>query len=652
MGGDYSQGNLVPEKTLNDNELLPNKRTCQQLVGTLLNEDPAFAAELRAATGCTSYVENGKTVTGCSFSTSLSAYFERNTPYLWEGKVSLYVQDVYASWTCNVLESDNAYKKACCNTASPQFIVGTDPRTGQVFDPNSCDPNWCLSDPSGYCSTTFDECAGVSPCNRHWFLSNIPLPSTDLMINSLTLLPTNSFVAKKGLRCNDWYTETVKQAIQRTTLLQGATERVISMMNTISGFCGSPEFRGQGECSCYNGYISHGVPWERADSGDTLEFQYKTRNNEDIYQPFIVAQDGVGQIRRYDAFCSQQGNPSFSAPLSFSDNGTFITYSNVCSTTTPYSDKEYPYPTINPAKSIRSLTNFGDVVNYEPTDPSGNSLLGQIETFPMPMHCWLPACVAEGVPDTAVFRNLWALGVRPCPPICYQVSAGDSIAIGGSGAADAHIHSNFVSCDFGYTNSVFPFAYPAACRAISVDVPAYFQGVFTIPFTYPSLDISSVLVTTSLSAYTNAFPVIGIVDGGVAHYSISDKLIDKYNPYDPHVFNLSVSIDVTQEEPFSSFLADIIVSNNTYEFDSIIVKVSVWGSGTSARGPAFSTGCCDPQFGNLCSPTPEEQLGTQFMVLGDGRALSFFGQSITPPASNLVLTRETLDASGARNRNL
>jgi hypothetical protein len=185
---------------------------------------------------------------------------------------------------------------------------------------------------------------------------------------------------------------------------------------------------------------------------------------------------------------------------------------------------------------------------------------------------------------------------------------------------------------------------------MSVDVPANYQGVFTIPFTYASLDISSTLVTTSLSAYTNAFPMIGIVDGGVSHYSVSDKLLEKYNLDPLSVYNLSVSIDATKVDPFSSILADIIVSNNTNEFDAIYLKVSVWGSDTNSRGPAFSSGCCDPLFGEGCAPLPGEQLGAHFMSLADGRSLSFFGQAITPPPSNLTLTRAMLDANGARNR--
>ena len=652
-GGHYTQGGVVANDA-SGNSLVPNKSSCNELVYTLLNHND-FASTFTEQTGCTTYRDtNGSLTTGCEFTTNSSSYFKTFS----DGAAGTLVQDVIASWTCSVTASDPVYKQACCNVGSPNLLTGTDPRTGEAFQNEACDPSWCLSDPLGACANAFQECDAISPCHRHYFLSNIPFPSSDLMVNSLTLLPTNSFTPIKGVRCNDWYTETVKQAIQRTTLWTGVTEvtqRVVSVMNTISGFCGDPKYRGQGECSCFNGYLSHAVPWSNADSGDNLEYQYKTRLGETIYQPFIVSQDAVGQIRRYDAYCADPGNPSFSAPLSFSDHGTWVTYSNVCSTTAPYSEIETQsaFPTINPAKSIRSLTNYGDVVNYEPTDGAGDSLLGVIETFPMPLHCWLPACVAEGVPDTAVFRNLWALGVQPCPSICYQVASGDQVSIGGSGAANAHIHDNFVSCDFGYKNSVFPFAYPPACRAMTVDVPANYIGGFTIPFTYGSLDISSTFVTTSLSAVVNSFPMVALVNDTIRTYSITDKIIQKYDPTNTdvqNVFNLSISIDATHVDPFSSVLSQIVVANNTHEFDSILLKVTVWGSASNARGPAFSTGCCDPTFGNACTPIFSEQVGTPLMTLSDGRVLSFFGQPIVPPPSTVRLTTATLFASGARNR--
>ena len=643
MGGQYVQGGVVGNDA-SGHSLVSGKNSCQELVDTLLNTN-GNASSMAVALGCTPYGDfSGHSSTGCLFSTEPAAHFKTYS----EGSTPTLVENVIAVWTCTVQASDPIYRTACCNVASSNLITGIDPLSGESFQPTACDPSWCLSDPLGMCSSTFDVCDATSPCNRHYFLSNIPLPSSDVMVNALKLLPTNSFTPIKGIRCNDWYAETVRQAVQRTTLLTDrATSRVVSMMNTISGFCGDPKYRGQGECACFNGYVSHGVPWSNADSGDSLEYQYTNDN----YQPFIVSQDATGQIRRYDAYCSIMGHPSFSAPLSFSNHGTWITYSNVCSTTAPYSTAETQsaYPTINPAKSIRSLTNYGDVVNYKPTD--GNNGLSEIETFPLPMHCWLPSCVAEGVPDTAVFRNLWALGVQPCPPICYQVASGDSIAIGGSGAADAHIHDNFVSCDFGYTNSVFPFSYPAACRAMTLDVPANYQGYLYIPFTYASFDISSKFITTSLSAYTNAYPMIALVNNTTLTYSITDQLIDKYDPLysNPRsVFQLSVSIDATYVQPFSSVLAEITVANTTHEFDSIVLKVSVWGSDTNARGPAFSSGCCDPLFGHGCIPTLGEQLGTPLMSFTDGRALSLFGQAIVPPPSILMLA--SLTTRGATNR--
>ena len=614
-----------------------DRSTCQSLVNAML-PSPSFRTLLREGTGCAATNSNGTWTTGCQFSTYRSTtvndpfadhagvFGTADPPDFWGS-----VMNAEFEWTCSVAVSDPYYKNACCNVAKADLI------SAEGFDAKVCDPAWCLADPLGECKPVFDSCAGVSPCNRHWFLSNIPQPATDSFMATTTLLPRNVFSSNKGNRCYAWYQESARQAALRGSLPQRATDRVMSLMNTISEFCSDPHFKGQGECACINGYLSYGVPWMPADSGQNLEFQYKTNT-----APFVVNQDAQGSIRRYDAFCSQPGYPGFTAPRSVTINGTVTTYSNACSSLTEqqrWSPLEYNVPSINPSRSIRSFTNYGDVASFPEKTPEYFGVdQGTPLPLPMPVHCWLPACVAEGVPDTAVFRNLWALGVTPCPPVCYQVSSGESINIQ-AGSEYAHIHENFVSCDFGYTGTAFPFSLLPECTVITVSVPTNYSNVIHIPVGNPTLETSSEFIYTTMSAFTNAYPIVAI-NGSV---SITGIPISKYNYNSDSIYVMSVTIDTHDVQAFTSLEAAITLANEQGDVQSILFQITVWGPDGSATCVA-----CDPTWGVGC-PLVSTPRGTPVQEY-NGRFLSTFSALPVLETGNLRLSSEFLASVGAGNR--
>ena len=612
-----------------------DRSTCQALVNVMLNLQE-FRDALGTQTACYPTLTNGTWSTGCKFSTERSGVFGDTA----STNIFGVVEGAQFVWSCTVLESDPVYKNACCNVGQSTFITGIDPYTGNAFDPRSCDPSWCLSDPYGACASVFDSCAGVSPCNRHWLLSNIPQPATDSFMATMTLTPTNPFSSNRGTRCYDWYAETVKQAALRQSYTStfSSTQRVMNVMNTVSAYCSNPHYKGQGECACINGYLSYGVAWEPSESGENLEYQYAKSS-----APYIVNQDAAGTVRRYDAFCSAPGYPGFTAPRSVTINGTVSTYSNACASLTTaeqWSALEYNQPSLNPSKSIRSYTNFGDVATFpESTSEYFGTDVGTPLALPMPLHCWLPACVAEGVPDTAVFRNLWALGVVPCPPVCYQVSSGESIAIQ-TGSDFAHIHENFVSCQFKYAPSVFPFSLPSECTLVTLSVPMGYIGMLTIPIGNPTFETASEFIYTTLSAFTNAYPIVSLYNGADV-VSITGIPISKYGYDTDSIYMLSVSINTSNTQAFTSLEAAITLANEEGNVQSILFQVTVWGPGGSASCIA-----CDPTWGVDCPVS----LGSGIQVAPDGRSLSYFPSLPVLPTGQLVLTSAHLALLGASNR--
>lgn len=566
----YTRWGNIP---VNGIEVYSSKSTCQDVINSMINIDPVMRTQLTEI-GCAPVFNNGTYSTGCQFdSTTQNGRFGDTLSTGPFGDVEV----INYKWECSVTDSDPKYRPVCCNSVQSNVIIGTDPFTGLPFNTNSCDINWCLNDPYGECADIFQECTNTSPCHRHWLLTNYPKPNNDPSY-SLTILPDNGH----GVRCYDWYATTKIQAALRNLYPSGYsnTVRVENMMNTISEYCSNPNYLGHGECSCFNGYLSYNVPWTTTTTD--LADQY-----ENSTLPYLVEMFG-NSARRLDAFCADN-NPSFTQLLSYSLNSSYITYSNVCSNTVPWSSYEYNRPSLSPSKSIRSLTNFGDVAALN--SPLFDNTVGDTLPLPMPFHCWLPACIGS---DQVVFRNLWALGIVTCPSVCYQVSSGDSIDI--AGGDYAHIHENYVSCDFKpYTSSVFPYSLPSTCQVININAPTNFQGFIHIPVGNPTLDTSSSYIYSTMTAFTDSFPIISLYNGTDFVTSLSTS-ISKYSYSTDSIYVMSVSLNTTNTNPFNSLISNLTLLSDQGISQEIVFQITVWDDNFA------SVSCipCDPTFGTSC----------------------------------------------------
>jgi hypothetical protein len=336
-----------------------DRTNCQGAVMSALNEGDTITNRNNFSnlTRCPLYTRsNGEVYSGCGFDSvtrvgRLAA--ETGNPTIADCDGADLVGNKWgclATWSCPVVTPDINYYSLCCNAANSFLIQGTDPYTGEAFDSRACGRDWCTGDPFGECAPIYDSCDSVAPCNRHWLLNFAAQATSDPAMNSLTIIPTISGGTGKGVRCNSMYQSVLVQAAQIIQLQTVSTDsrnyyfktRIAKMMETITGFCSDPRYRGQGECACHNGYLSYNNDWSTSiPSGLYSEI---TGN-----LPLIVEQQSSGAYRRMDAFCNEANPPArFTEALSFTLNGIWNTYSNVCSTTTPWSSLERNRPSVNP----------------------------------------------------------------------------------------------------------------------------------------------------------------------------------------------------------------------------------------------------------------------------------------------------------------
>lgn len=592
--------------------------TCEVLVDYKLNEgyDPTFAANNLYPVGCGVFTNSttGRRQTGCSFSSNNSTLpvFGQCTTYL----PLILLHECQFTWTCTVTSPDQAYKPLCCNAtnATPNYMgTQTDPFTGLDFNGlTSCAPNWCLADPEGECLALFNEsCSTTSSCNRHAFLSsNFPVPTDDVLLNTIEINNGLSFPARKGIYCADWYAETKRQATFRsqfstTTFSSTVNDRVTSSINIVKDFCGDPTTKGNGECACINAYSEVGAEFAVSLAPDALTFQFDNANI-----PVMVQQNGNGSFRRVDAFCNPTNRDTTTQnwidPLTYTLGTQTISISNVCSQSTSFwfnSPLEYTLPTINPNRNLNSLSNFGDVVNDQSVLADFRNL-GQNIGFAMPLHCWHPACVARSfnaLDNPLVFLDLFAF-TQTCPSVCYMYSGADIIDIGGNVGTQTFIHINndYQTCEFAGQNSQhvyqpFPFALPSGCQQLVVQAPVNFSDTIHITVTNPEQDISSLLASKTLFAFSNLVPLVSFQSSTSQSSSFGPEILYKYSFSDysgstatVDTLVLSVTIDTTGMSPFTSFQSEINLTDNSRNTQQIQVQVYVYPDAVGTGGTTTS----------------------------------------------------------------
>lgn len=589
--------------------------TCKELVSYKLNEsyDPNFASTHLYPNGCgvSTNSSTGRRETGCSFSNDVFPTFvgtadcDVNLP-------GILLDNCTFQWVCTVTHPDEVYKPVCCNArdGTPDTMGSqTDPYTGLEFDGvKSCGPNWCLSDPAGECLAMMNaSCSTTSSCYRHAFLaSKFPISTTNLLINTIQINNGVFDSTGQGFLCADWFYETKNQASKRnlyteTSYAAVVNNRVGSAINIIKTFCGNPETKGNGDCACINAYIQTGAEFAESTATDALTTQFDNANI-----PAMLEQTGNGLYRRVDAFCAPTNDDTTTKnwinPLTYTLNAVDYTISNVCSQSGSFwfnSSLEYTLPTMNPNRNLNSTSNFGDVVNDSATLNSFREL-GENINFAMPLHCWHPACVGNSfnaLDNEIVFQDLYAF-TQTCPNICYMYSGADLVNIGGNTGSQTYIHINndYQTCQFAGQNSQyvyqpFPFALPSGCQQLVIQAPVNFSDTIHITVTNPETDISQLLASKTMFAFSNLVPLISFRSNTIQTSSIGPSLLYKYSysEYSGSTLTedklvLSVTVDTRGMSPFTSYQSEINLSDNSRNSQQIQVQVYVYPDAVGTGG--------------------------------------------------------------------
>jgi hypothetical protein len=602
--------NIFPDnmKVTINNESLP--LTCNNLVKWKLNEnyDANFKNTL-INLGCSiqSNTTNNRIETGCVFGNQAPKFVNTCDPYPDIPFVTFQRNNCDFTWTCPMVSPDPVYKPLCCNATNKEFLGSeTDPYTGQPFNQNACAPNWCLADPAGECLDLFlQSCTDTVSCHRQSFLTfRSPVSSTNALLNSISIEGTYG----RGFQCADYYEETKRQAALRayftsTSYETVVNDRVLDTMNLVKSFCAQPETLGNGECACLNAIQGMGAEFAERLTANALSFQV----NANTKIPMMLVQDASGSYRRADAFCAPTSGPitnSWTEALTYTLGTQTYTISNVCSNSSPFwpynatSSNEYTVPSMNPNRSLDSLSNFGDVVyNYLNLESARN--LGD-NTFGIPLHCWLPSCVGRAgnaLDNDLVFLDLTQF-TKTCPNICYMYSAANSVDIGNTIGDQTFIHidNNFQVCDFinnnkQYTYQPFPFALPSSCQQLYIQAPINYSGLIHITVTNPEVDISSLFPIKSLSGYSNLAPLVSFINGTASQSTFSTVPIYKYSystyPSSvpgPDFAVLSLSLNTNGMSPWTSFQSEINLFDNNQNFQQIVLQIYVYPDGQGSGG--------------------------------------------------------------------
>lgn len=600
---------------------------CNDFINYEIQVSQAFRDAFEDETGCPVYTNtiNGNTIysVNCKFENTRPTFQTSTNCQVTAVEIPVvvfpdgfipgytYVTDTCMQYQCTQTEWDINYYSVCCNAPSSVDISGVDPLTGLSFNYKSCAQEWCLSDPRGQCLPIYEGCQGMSPCGRQWLLSNIPKPTTDPELSSLSIKTYNH---GNGIGCWQWYQVTQEQAAFRAKIdaqpdqaLVG-TNRVNLGSNLAINYCRSAENRGQGECACINGY-------------DQMNANFGVQNidlqaDANTKPPYMVSLNDKGTARRVDAYCILDGVATNTEQYSFTlaswtnaltrtINGNTYTYSNVCSQSQIYNPEAFPQATMNPIGSFASLSNFGDMNYY-----STNLLqVGDTPPFtPMPIQCWLPACVAKS--DNVVFRDILQYTIT-CPNICYKFSGGDSINITTSEDTFVNINTNNIGCGDEYTYTGQPFAVPEGCKINEIRVPPNFSRTLNIQVTYPNYENALGYMKTTMTAYSNAYPLLSVFNTDAQAFSFSStpaelyalKSKPSYNTI-PQPQSLTLQVQINSEgEEYQVYNTAITLFNEQAHTLTIPFRIAILGDIGDGTTGSVSCITCDAAFSS-CQPTP------------------------------------------------
>jgi len=169
-------------------------------------------------------------------------------------------------------------------------------------------------------------------------------------------------------------------------------------------------------------------------------------------------------------------------------------------------------------------------------------------------------------------------------------SGADIVNIGGTIGDQTFIHINndYQTCQFAGQNSQyvyqpFPFALPSGCQQLVIQAPVNFSDTIHITVTNPEVDISQLLASKTLFAFSNLVPLVSFNSNSTNTSSFGPALLYKYSYSDysgstltEDTIVLSVSVDTTGMGPFTSYQSEINLTDNARNTQQIQVQVYVY----------------------------------------------------------------------------
>jgi hypothetical protein len=464
-----------------------------------------------------------------------------------------------AFFSCYKTHWDDVHKYNCC--------------AGIVDDALTCDPTWCPSDPQGACGPVLAQaCKGPSLIGLHKFLTLDPL-------------------ATNGVKCADWYSN-ITDGIQACALLQTLSDREACFAEyadsealvhaEVQRYCDN-EGRFTGECACIVAAVN---------CSDTQGPTYDSA--ECLLGQHVHGSLGQSTVRRVDIYCS----PSAAGP----DNGGSMYAAKdggICSAscdpaTAPDPTACWP-PAVN--RNVGTTGGPGSIDALVPAlvDDSGG-VLGAGDSGDtvgaLPTHCWLPACQHD---VAVVFKDLVQLHT-PCPPMCAQFSAGNTIDVGWSDDKWSEMGYNFLSCQFpGAQGSLAtPFVFTAECLALTLALPANYTATVPLTFSNISSESHATFKTIPFSIYSslNARVFVdpsshtgSLASGESASF---DLLVDTSNLVAGQSWNGFVTVQATNGSSGQAYLP---------------LQLAILPDGAAPELPTT----CSPSATAAAQPTPQPQ---------------------------------------------
>jgi hypothetical protein len=184
---------------------------------------------------------------------------------------------------------------------------------------------------------------------------------------------------------------------------------------------------------------------------------------------------------------------------------------------------------------------------------------------------------------------------------------------------------------------------------ITVSVPLNFSDTIHIPITNMSLDTSSLFLKSTLTVFTDMFPLVSLESNSSQYSFLTGIEIDKYSLSENSLYNLSVTINSFNTTPYNVLYPVIYLQNEQAQSMQIQMILTVLGDSLSGNCASASCVSCDQSFGIGCDNLSFLPREDAIYTFPDGDAI--YSETITAfrgvQTGVLQLTAQNLTQSGA-----